>query len=214
MKAKANGNYTEASFSGEISARERVTKDQISWERLSRALLLVWVGLFCRAHFAWQCHLMIVSEVLMSTVQPQRSPTNTCRTATMWVINSDAETRQLVEDALRQYRQYVRTCLIFTEGLGFSAATPPPQVLLINVTGAAQSSLALLPNIRQRWPDVQVIFLSQSNDIHLWADAIREGAYDFLSKPIDPDQLKWVLISAFPTARIPVSKPAASSLEV
>jgi len=42
MKAKANGNYTEASFSEEISAQERVTKDQISWERLSRALLLVW----------------------------------------------------------------------------------------------------------------------------------------------------------------------------
>ena len=132
----------------------------------------------------------------------------------MWVINSDAETRQLVEDALRQYRQYVRTCLIFTEGLGFSAATPPPQVLLINVTGAAQSSLALLPNIRQRWPDVQVIFLSQIDDIHLWAEAIRVGAYDFLSKPIDPDQLKWVLIGAFPNVRIFDSKPLAASVEV
>jgi len=150
----------------------------------------------------------------MSPAQPQRSVKNDPRTATMWVVNSDAETLQLVEEALRHYRQHVRTCLVFTEGLGSFAATPPPQVLLVNVTGAAQSSLALLPNIRQRWPDAQVIFLSQLHDIHLWAEAIRVGAYDFLSKPIDPDQLKWVLIGAFPTERRPGSKPPASSLEV
>jgi DNA-binding NtrC family response regulator len=84
----------------------------------------------------------------------------------------------------------------------------------VNVTGAAQSSLGLLPTIRQRWPHVEVIFLSQIDDIHLWAEAIRVGAYDFLSKPIDPDQLKWVLIGAFPAARIPASKPSACSLEV
>ena len=150
----------------------------------------------------------------MPAAQSQRSPSDAARTATIWVVNSDAETRQLVEDALRQYRQHVRTCLVFTESLGSTAAPPPPQVLLINVTGEAQSSLALLPNIRQRWPDAQVIFLSQFHDIHLWAEAIRVGAYDFLSKPIDPDQLRWVLIGAFPIERGPGSRPPASSLEV
>ena len=150
----------------------------------------------------------------MSAAQTQLPPRDATGTATMWVVNSDAETRQLVEDALRQYRQHVKTCLVFTEGLGSSAATPPPQVLLVNVTGTARSSLALLPNIRQRWPDAHVIFLSQFDDIHLWAEAIRVGAYDFLPKPIDPDQLKWVLIGAFPTEGGPGSRPPASSLEV
>jgi DNA-binding NtrC family response regulator len=119
----------------------------------------------------------------------------------MWVVNSDAEVRQLVENALLQYRQYLRMCLIFTEDLETLPADPPPQVLLINATGPAQSSLAPFASLRQRWPDAKVIFLSPLDDIHLWAEAIRMGAYDFLPKPIDPDQLKWVLIGAFPSAQ-------------
>ena len=147
-----------------------------------------------------------------STTPSNQSASDTRRSATMWVVNSDGEVRQLVENALLQYRQYLRMCLIFTEDLETLPADPPPQVLLINATGPAQSSLAPLASLRQRWPDVKVIFLSPLDDIHLWAEAIRMGAYDFLPKPIDPDQLKWVLIGAFPTMQTPASKPSDNSV--
>ena len=136
------------------------------------------------------CLIMIVLRLLCSL------PNHNSRQATLPGLQRcgssipTLSTRQLVEDALRQYRQHVRTCLVFTEDLGSSAASPPPQVLLVNVTGAGSvesGSSAQHQTAMARCPGD---FPSQFHDIHLWAEAIRVGAYDFLSKPIDPDQLR------------------------
>lgn len=152
-----------------------------------------------------------IGDFMSSTAPSSHLAPDARRSATMWVVNSDDEVRQLVESALRQYGQYLMMRLIFTEDLGTSVTSAPPQVVLINLTGPAQSSLALLTKTRQRWPDAKVIFLSPLDDIHLWAETIRMGAYDFLPKPIDPDQLKWVLIGAFPTVQLSDSKALAAS---
>jgi DNA-binding NtrC family response regulator len=124
--------------------------------------------------------------------QPKTSPVVFVRPAAMLIVNSDAEVRHLVEKAIPEYRRS-RMSLTFSDDFNLLAADPPPDIVLFNIKTDAQSCFIRLGKVQGQWPSAQVIFLSPVDDIHLWAEAIRLGAYDFLPKPIDPDQLKWIL---------------------
>ena len=131
----------------------------------------------------------------MSGGQPKTSPVAVVRPAAMLIVNSDAEIRHLVEKAIPEYRRS-KMSLAFSDDFTLLAADPPPDIVLFNIKTEAQSCFSRLAKVRGQWPSTQVIFLSPVDDIHLWVEAIRLGAYDFLPKPIDPDQLKWILQGA------------------
>jgi DNA-binding NtrC family response regulator len=131
----------------------------------------------------------------MSGGQPKTSKAAVIRPAAMLIVNSDAEVRRLVEKAIPEYRRS-RTSLAFSDDLTLLPADPPPDIVLFNIKTEAQSCFSRLEKVQGQWPSTQVVFLSSVDDIHLWAEAIRLGAYDFLPKPIDPDQLKWILQGA------------------
>jgi DNA-binding NtrC family response regulator len=131
----------------------------------------------------------------MSGGQLKTSPTAVVRPATMLIINPDAEVRHLLEKAIPDYRRSSMS-LVFSDDFALVEEQPPPDVVLFNIKTEAQSCFSRLAKVRGEWPTTQVIFLSPVDDIHLWAEAIRLGAYDFLPKPIDPDQLKWILQGA------------------
>jgi DNA-binding NtrC family response regulator len=50
-------------------------------------------------------------------------------------------------------------------------------------------AIALMNRIRAITPDTQFIFISEKGTIQVAVDAIRNGAYDYLAKPINPSQL-------------------------
>jgi DNA-binding NtrC family response regulator len=50
-------------------------------------------------------------------------------------------------------------------------------------------AVSLMEQIRSLSPDTQFIFISDKGSIRTAIDAIRKGAFDYLSKPIDADQL-------------------------
>lgn len=127
--------------------------------------------------------------------QPKTSPAPVARPAAMLIVDSDEEVRHLVEKAIPEYRRF-RMSLAFSDDFALPAEQPPPDVVLFNIKTEARSCFSRLAKVRGQWPSAQVIFLSPVDDIHLWAEAIRLGAYDFLPRPIDPDQLKWILQGA------------------
>jgi DNA-binding NtrC family response regulator len=53
----------------------------------------------------------------------------------------------------------------------------------------AVDAIALMDRIRAITPDTQFIFISEKGSIQVAVNAIRKGAYDYLSKPINPAQL-------------------------
>ena len=138
----------------------------------------------------------------MSSGQPMTSPVAVVRPAAMLIVNSDAEVRHLVDMAIPEHRRS-KISLAFSDDFALPAADPPPDIVLFNIKTGAQSCFSRLEKVQRQWPSTQVIFLSSVDDIHLWAEAIRLGAYDFLPKPIDPDQLKWVLQGAL-AKKLPV----------
>lgn len=50
-------------------------------------------------------------------------------------------------------------------------------------------AIAFMNRVRAMTPDIQFIFISEKGTIQVAVDAIRKGAYDYLSKPIKPAQL-------------------------
>jgi DNA-binding NtrC family response regulator len=143
----------------------------------------------------------------VSSAQPKRSPSDAAKPATMWVVNSDAQVRQLVDSAVQKYPIHLSLCVIFSEEFSPAVTAPQPEVVLINLTVPTESCFNLVPKIRRQWPDARVIFLSHSDDIHLWAKAIQLGAYEFLPRSVDCDQLSWVLQGALWTRRKTMANP-------
>ena len=138
---------------------------------------------------------------------------DTARHATVWVINSDAEVRQVVENAVHDYPLCTRVRLICSEDFRLPVKTSQPDVVLINLTALTDSCFSLLSKIRRQWPDARVIFVSQSDDIHLWAEAIQLGAYEFLPRSVEYHQLGWVLQGALWTSRRTISKTRPSHFD-
>jgi two-component system response regulator AtoC len=72
------------------------------------------------------------------------------------------------------------------------AATRFPVVLLdlmLPPDGTVEGGLAQLAEVTSAWPMTKVIVASGAGDTQNLLQAIRGGAYDFLTKPIDPDVL-------------------------
>ncbi len=51
------------------------------------------------------------------------------------------------------------------------------------------SGLSLLPDLRSRYPDMPVLILTAQDKLGVALEAVRNGAHDYLLKPVDPPVL-------------------------
>ncbi|MCP3459550.1 sigma-54 dependent transcriptional regulator [Bradyrhizobium sp. CCGUVB23] len=71
-----------------------------------------------------------------------------------------------------------------------------PDVVLSDFRMPQTSGLELMRAIHRADPDLPVVLLTAHGDVPLAVAAMREGAYDFLQKPYDPEQLSAVISRA------------------
>ena len=64
-----------------------------------------------------------------------------------------------------------------------------PDLVLLDVVLPDAHGLDLLPQIKKRWPDTEVIVLSGHGNISMAVESGRRGAYNFLSKPFESEKL-------------------------
>jgi len=62
-------------------------------------------------------------------------------------------------------------------------------LVLLDVWMKDMDGLEVLQALRQRWPELPVLMMSGHGSIDLAVRATREGAYDFLEKPLVPEKL-------------------------
>lgn len=103
-------------------------------------------------------------------------------------VDDDADVRDANEQALDLQGVVVRACAGAGEALGH--LTPDfPGVLVTDVRMAEMDGLTLFRHVRRLDPDIPVILITGHGDIEMAVGAMREGAYDFLSKPYAPERL-------------------------
>jgi DNA-binding NtrC family response regulator len=96
----------------------------------------------------------------------------------------------LVRAIARHFRgdeHHVRTAGTGTEALAIVAAEPI-DVVLLDVRLPDLSGPEVLDVIRREQPDVQVVMMTAYATIQTAVDAMRKGAYDFLTKPFEPPE--------------------------
>jgi two-component system, NtrC family, response regulator AlgB len=69
----------------------------------------------------------------------------------------------------------------------------PVDVVLSDIRMAGVDGLALLRDIRRRWPDIVVVLMTAYASVPQAVEAMRAGAYDYLVKPFGLDQVRLLL---------------------
>ncbi|HEX2678981.1 MAG TPA: sigma-54 dependent transcriptional regulator [Polyangiales bacterium] len=73
------------------------------------------------------------------------------------------------------------------------ARTFEPQVVLTDLNMAGKSGLELCRDFADRWPDVPVVVVTAFGSMESAIEAMRVGAYDFINKPFDVENLLLVV---------------------
>jgi len=64
-----------------------------------------------------------------------------------------------------------------------------PDVIVLDVKLQDANGIEMLPQIKKRWPDTEVIVLSGQGTMEMALEAGRLGAYNFLAKPFENEKL-------------------------
>lgn len=66
-------------------------------------------------------------------------------------------------------------------------------ILILDVMMPKMDGLEVLQNVKERHPEIDVIMMTGLSEIQTAVKAMKLGAFDYLSKPFDPDELKLVV---------------------
>lgn len=65
----------------------------------------------------------------------------------------------------------------------------PADVVLLDLRMPGMDGMTVLKTIKQRWPETEVVIITGYPNVDTAKEAVRLGAYDYLAKPIGPDEV-------------------------
>jgi two-component system response regulator AtoC len=104
------------------------------------------------------------------------------------VIDDEASIRESVEMFLKEKGLSVHTAGTGAEGIE-GWLKYQPQVVILDIRLPDTSGLEVLKQIAGRNSDVKVIMITAFHDMETTIEAMRNGAYDYIHKPLDVDEL-------------------------
>ena len=112
------------------------------------------------------------------------------------IVDDEAAIRESLAEALAEQPGEVQTAADGKQALELLSRAAP-DIVLSDVRMPEMDGLALLREIRRRAPQVDVVLMTAFDDMPMVASAMREGAADFLVKPLDLHVLRRVLSRVF-----------------
>jgi len=65
----------------------------------------------------------------------------------------------------------------------------PADVVLLDLRMPGMDGMAVLKAIKQGWPETEVVIITGYPTVETAKEAVRLGAFDYLAKPIGPDEV-------------------------
>src|ERR1039458_5178764 len=109
-------------------------------------------------------------------------------TASILLVDDDSACRHVMSGELRRLGHQLSTAASGEEALE-SAARQEPEIVLLDLRLPGIDGLETLRTLRTRYPSVEVIMLTGHGSIDTAIEAIREGAFDYATKPCPLDEI-------------------------
>ncbi len=119
------------------------------------------------------------------------------------IVDDERDIRDLISDILKDEGFTTRLASNSDECMAeINAEEPALMVLDIWLKDSRMDGIDILKAVKRDNPDVPIIIISGHGNIEIAVAAIKQGAYDFIEKPFNIDQLTVVVRRAMETARL------------
>ena len=119
------------------------------------------------------------------------------------VVDDERDIRELICDILEDEGFATRRAGTSDECMAeLNKAAPGLMILDIWLKDSNMDGIDILKQVKLDNPDVPVVIISGHGNIEIAVAAIRQGAYDFIEKPFNIDQLLVVIRRAMETSRL------------
>ena len=119
------------------------------------------------------------------------------------IVDDERDIRELIADILRDEGYSTRLAADSDAAMAAINAEPPALVILdIWLKDSSMDGIDILMTVKRSNPDIPVVIISGHGNIEIAVAAIKQGAYDFIEKPFNIDQLLVVISRAMETSRL------------
>ncbi|MBN2630843.1 MAG: sigma-54-dependent Fis family transcriptional regulator [Rhodobacteraceae bacterium] len=119
------------------------------------------------------------------------------------IVDDEKDIRDLIGDILKDEGYAIRLAGNSDDAMAEINAEPPSLMILdIWLKDSRMDGIDILKTVRRDNPDVPVVIISGHGNIEIAVAAIKQGAYDFIEKPFNIDQLMVVVTRAMETSRL------------
>lgn len=119
------------------------------------------------------------------------------------IVDDERDIRELISDILEDEGFTTRLAGTSDEAMAEMNKEPPALMILdIWLKDSNMDGIDILKSVKRDNPDVPVIIISGHGNIEIAVAAIKQGAYDFIEKPFNIDQLMVVITRAMETSRL------------
>ncbi len=105
------------------------------------------------------------------------------------VVDDEETIREIVCSMLEGAHFHTRQAANGIEALSILESGNEFDLVLSDLMMAEMDGIALLERAKERYPDVPIVMVTTVHDISVALQAIRNGAYDYLPKPFEREQL-------------------------
>ncbi len=119
------------------------------------------------------------------------------------IVDDERDIRELISDILEDEGFSTRLAGSSDEAVAqVKSDLPALMILDIWLKDSTMDGIDILKMVKREHPEVPVVIISGHGNIEIAVAAIKQGAYDFIEKPFNIDQLMVVITRAMETSRL------------
>jgi len=120
---------------------------------------------------------------------------------TILIADDDDDIREILKDTLNSLGARIVTAINGQECLDRVEADAP-DLILLDIEMPGKSGLQVLQDLRQRGSETTIIMITAYGTIERAVQAMKQGAYDFITKPFDLDHIALTVEKALERERL------------
>jgi len=123
--------------------------------------------------------------------------------ADVLIVDDEADIRDIISDLLKDEGYSARTAYDADSAFAAVEAAAPDLIILdIWLQGSRMDGIEILKSVKRDDPGIPIVIISGHGNIEVAVAAVQQGAYDFIEKPFNMNQLLVVVARALEASRL------------